>query len=266
MSESERTMKRILWWGIAACAIVPGVVLAGMAIADHARAYSAYQRFDQLPLEQRVEQLHQIGYRRDWRLAGLVLRMLDKPLTREDLGAAGYAAMRLGDLELLPILQARADEAPDDPTRAAMITYAARLSDSDARLSDWLSRGVASSEPWRQVGSAAGLMHIGRVEAGGLLIAAARSNDAEIAGYAMRELAWAAAPMASAIGRPIAWLDSETLPTDSASIDQLEQFWREHVTTKLLNDVLARLTLRDRDWVEMGRLIHARDRVANLMN
>lgn len=258
-------MKRILWWGLAACAIVPGVVLAGITIADHARAYSVFQRFDKLAPEQRIGQLQQVGYRRDWRLGGLVRRTLEKPSTREELQAAGYAAMRLADPEFLPVLQARADEGPDDYTRALLITYAARLSDRDARLSDWLDKNVQSSQPWQRVGSAAGLMYLGRLEAGELLITAARGTDADIAGFAMRELAWTAGPMAQAIGRPMAWLDSDPLPTDAGSIDQLDQFWRECATTKLLNDVLARLMLRDRDWAEMGRLIHARDRVAKLM-
>lgn len=258
-------MQRILWWSLAACTIVPGVVMAGLAVADHARAYAAHRKFADMPSARRVELLYHIGAERDWRLADLVRRMLEDSTHREELQAAGYAAMRLTDLDLLPLVRKRADEAPDDYTRAMLITHAARLSNRDTRLVDWLEPLARSDQPWQRAGAAAGLLYLGRVEAGPLLLAAARGSDPDIAGFAVRELAWATGPMAQAVGRPIAGLDAETPPADADSLNRIEQFWRDHATITLLNDVLRRLTVRDPEWAEMNRLINARDRVAKFM-
>jgi hypothetical protein len=263
--ESERIMKRMLAWGLGACILLPGVVLAGKAVADHARTYAVHKRFGGMTAPQRVKTLHQIGADRDWRLAGLVRETLETPGSREELQAAGYAAMRLGYAEFLPILQAQADAAPDDPTRATLITYAARMSDRDTRLCGWLTEAAGSEEAWRRVGAAAGLLYLGRAESGPLLLAAARSGDTELAGFAWRELAWATGPMAQAIGRPMSRLQLDALPTEPAGFDEVDEFWREHVSVTLLNDIVRRLTIRDPGWTEMGRLIHARNRVAKLM-
>jgi len=265
MNDSERLMKRLLTWGLGACIVVPGVVLAGMAVVDHARAYALDQRFATLTPEQRVDRLYQVGYKRDWRLAARVRETLETTQHREELQAAGYAAMRLGDAEALAGLQQRVDDSPDDAVRATLILYAARLADRDARVGDWLEAGTRSEQPWRQVGSAAGLLYLGRVEAAPLLLTAIRGADPEIARFAWRELSWATGPMAQAIGRPMQWIAPDKPPTDPALLDGVEQFWRDHVTLTLLNDVVRRLTLRDPDWAEMGRLLHARDRVAKLL-
>ncbi|HON67990.1 MAG TPA: hypothetical protein PLS23_15995, partial [Phycisphaerae bacterium] len=58
---------------------------------------------------------------------------------------------------------------------------------------------------------------------------------------------------------------TDALPAEPAQFDDVEQFWRDRVTVTLLNDVVRRLTVRDPSWTEMGRLIHARNRVARLM-
>jgi len=263
--ESERIMKRMLLWGLGACIILPGVVMAGKAIADHARTYAVYKRFGSMAAPERVKTLHRIGAERDWRLAELVRQTLDAPGSREELEAAGYAAMRLGDAEFLPMLQARADAGPDDSVRATLMMYAARMSDRDTRLCDWFDEAARSEEPWRRIGAATGLLHLGRLEAGPLLLAAVRGSDAEMAAFAWRSLAWVTGPMGQAIGQPMNWLQTDALPTEPAQFDEVEQFWRDRVTVTLLNDVVRRLTVRDPSWTEMGRLIHARNRVARLM-
>ncbi len=265
MIESERLMKRILWWGLATCVILPGVVMAGIAIADHARAYSAFRAYGDLSPAQRVDRLQRVGYKRDWRLEGLVRQSLETATDRDELQAAGYAAMRLGNADLLPLLRKRIDEGPGDATAAMLITYAARLSNRDTRLCEWLEPGASSDQPWLRAGCAAGLMHLGRVEAGPMLLAVARDPNPDIAGFALRELTWATRPMAQAIGGPIAGLDADPIPPDASMLAAMDAFWKEHVTVALLNDVLRRLTVRDPDWAEMGRLIHARDRVAKIL-
>lgn len=265
MIESERLMKRILWWGLAACVVLPGVVLAAITIADHARTYAVSRSFAGLSPEQRAERFYRVGRERDWRLAGLVRQSLHTATDRDELQAAGYAALRLEDLDFLPLLRRRAEEGPDDPVRAMLITYAARLSNRDTRLCEWLEPGAHSDQPWLRVGCAAGLMQLGRIEAGPMLLAAARDPNRDVAGFALRELAWTTRPMAQAIGRPFATLEADPIPADAALLASLDAFWKEHVTVTLLNDVLRRLTVRDPDWVEMGRLIHARDRVAKIM-
>lgn len=265
MNASEQLIKRLLTWGLGLCIVLPGMVLGGTAVADHVRAYLVCRRYAEMTSKQRVDRLHRVGYRRDFRLAGLVREVLESTEKLDELQAAAYAAMRLGDSDLLPLLQRRADELPDTPTQAMLIAYTARLSNRDTRLTAWFEDGVESGEPWRRVGSSAGLLHLGRTEAGPLLVAAARDENSDIAAFAWRELAWATGPMAVAIGRPLAELDAKNPPLDAEAIERVDRFWQDHVTVTLLNDVLRRLTIRDSDWVEMGRLIHARDRVAKLM-
>lgn len=265
MVESERIMRRIAWWGLAACIVVPGVVMAGLAVADHVRAYGVHRKFARLEPAARVKCLNMIAADRDWRLAGLVRQTLEGEAEREELQAAGYAAMRLGDLALLPLIRKRADEGPDDYTRAMLITYAARLSNRDLRLVDWLEPQTRSAEPWQRAGSAAGLLHLGRIEAGPLLMAAVREGNADIAGFVLREWRWMASPMGQAIGQPMPWLDEDPVVADNAQLDQLDRFWQKHATVTLLNDVLRRLTVRDPEWTEMNRLIRARDHVAKFM-
>jgi hypothetical protein len=71
--------------------------------------------------------------------------------------------------------------------------------------------------------------------------------------------------MAQAVGQPFDWVAADPLPIDDRSIGELTAFWQRHATVGLLNDVLQRSQNRDPDWVEMGRLIHARDRVARYL-
>jgi len=266
MNESEQRTKRILFWGISACVILPGVVLAGLAIADHVRTYRIYRGWGDMPLDQRVDHLYQVGYRRDGRLGGLVEQILETTQDRQELHAAGYAAMRLGGPDFVSLLRRRAEEKPDDSTRASLIAYAAAASDRDPRLYDWLAEGARCDEPFRRVGSAVGLMRLGRVEAGPLLVEIIREGKPDLTGFAMRELAWITGPMAQAVGKPMVWLEKDAPPADAPAVDQIEQFWQDYVTVSLLNDTLGRLTTRDPEWAEMGRLIHARDQVAKWLD
>ena len=258
MASSERLMKRILGWAIGVCIIVPAVAVSAVTIFDHVRTWQVCSRFGKLSPHEQLHWLQKASAKRDRRLLEPVRATLQSSKDRDMLQTAGSAAIRMGAVELMPLLQKRADEGPDDLQRAGLIIDAARLSDRDLRLLDWLTQGTRSEEPWRRAGSAVGLMHIGRLEAGPLLIGLARNGPEATRSFALQELAWIVRPMSEAVGQPLSFSGSDT----AASIDGAEQFWHRYVTVSLLNDVLCRLTLRDPDWVEMGRLIHARDRVA----
>jgi hypothetical protein len=258
MASSERLMKRILAWGIVACLVVPAVVLSAGALIDQIHTWQACSRFDKLASRDQLRLLQKAASERDHRLAGIVRKTLETTSDRVLLEAAGFAAMRMETVDTLPLLQKRADEGPDDPQRAQLVIYAARLSDRDLRLIEWLRQGTQSNEPWRRVGAAVGLLNVGQTEAGPLLIQMVRTSPAAVSGFALHHLRWVVGPMSEAVGRPISF------PQDNpaASVDAVERFWRDSVTIKLLNDVLLRLTVRDPDWAEIGRLIHARNRVA----
>ena len=258
-------MKPLLGWGLGVCLLIPGLVVAGAAIGDRVRVSRLADGFARLSPDERAERLHQIGYRREYRLLNLVRQAVDQAEHRGELQAAGYAAMRLGDTDSVPRLLARAQAGPDDAVRADLFLYAVKLSARDARLVDPLSRDAAGSEPWCRAGASAGLLQIGRTEGGTQLLQLVREAPPEIRAYAMREFCGVAGPMAQTVGHPFDWVASDPIPINDRSIGELTAFWERYATVGLLNDVLQRLQSRDPDWVEMGRLIHARDRVARYL-
>jgi hypothetical protein len=174
---------------------------------------------------------------------------------------AGYAAMRFRDTRHLTLLRRRADEGPDDAVRAKLILYAAQLSGRDVRLIDWLEAGVNASEPWRQVGSAAGLLALGQPAGGRELIELASRSEHPARAMALLELQRIVNPMTEAVGQPVAWPKPGQEPAQSLWID-LRRFWDEWGTVRLLNDVLSQRYAISPEWYELKRLLHARDKVA----
>lgn len=262
MATSERIIKKILGWSIGICIVGPAVGVSGVVAVDHLLTRQVCGRFASTPPAEQLRWLQKAGTKRDRRFVEVVRTTLQSSSDRVLLEAAGYAAMRIDAVELLPLIQQRADEGPDDVQRAQLIISAARLSGRDIRLYDWLKLGVQSDEPWRRVGSTISLLHIGRPEAGPLLVKIVREGPAQTRSMAMHNLAWITRPIGQAVGQPMSWLDASPPPTDSASLDRIDQFWQKCVTANLFNDVIRRLTSQDPDWAEMGRLIHARDKVA----
>lgn len=262
MAVSERIIKKILIWVLGICFVGPAVAISAVVLIDYLKVQQSCSRFEALSSEKQLHWLRWAGSNRDRRFTNAIRRTLQDSDDRVLLEAAGYAAMRIGASELLPLMRKRADEGPDDIQRAQLINYAGQVSNRDARLYDWLMAGVESAEPWRRVGSAIGLLHIGRTESGPLLSGIVREGPDETRALAMHNLAWIARPLGQAIGKPMPFLDVKPPPADSATLDQIDNFWTSHVTLSLLNDVLSRLTNRDPDWAEMNRLIHARDKIA----
>jgi len=239
------------------------VVLAAvtLVLADqlHLRGWRAEVR-DSNPVV-RTQTLYTVGSERESRLVEDVHTVLMNEQDREALGAAGYATMRMGDPRGVELLCRRADEAPDDHVRAKLIMFAARLSNRNAQLEEWLVRGTQTSQPWQRAGSAAGLLLIGDLEGGRILLDVARGPDPLIRGFAIEKLRWIEGPMAETIGRPIRdWPAPQTCP--DARWESLLTFWEEHATEGLLKDLLTRLSRSDSTWFELDRLIHARHRAA----
>ncbi len=110
----------------------------------------------------RVKALSHFADHRDARVSSVLAEVLVEESDPAALDMAGCTAMRIEDTALLDTLKRRASEAPDNGTRAKLIMYTARLSRRDVRLIPWLEAGVgADQEPWRQFGSAAGLLYVG---------------------------------------------------------------------------------------------------------
>jgi len=247
--------------------ILTVVALAGLAVvvavvAD--RAILVYCRMNlrsQDPARRR-RGLEHISFYHEARAMPELLSVLATEQDRGLLELAGRATMRTGDPSGVATLRRRADEGPDDAVHANLIYCAARLSDRDLRLLDWLAAGAQSAEPWRRAGSAAGLLELGQPVGGLLLIECAGDTDPAIRGFALEQLRRTAGPVTEAIGQPITWPGQTTQPSDETLLAHAQTVWQRCVTVQLLNDVLNRLRYRDPDWYELGRLAHARERFA----
>ncbi len=202
-----------------------------------------------------------LGYVRDERAARAVEAVLERIEHEDDpdlVELAGYTAMRIRDLRGVAPLMRRADREPDSPLKARLMVYAARLSDGDYRLVPWLRATLTSAGPWGRVGSAAGLLQLGRPEGADTLLALAAEVPPEPREFAFGELRGVTQRMAQTVGFAIAF-DS---PERESVWAQLRGFWKQYGRTALLCDALARVDHVSPDWREVERLLHARERVA----
>jgi len=254
----RRGRKRI---GLLALSL-PGLVVTAVVIGDQVRVHLWRAAIGNADAAVRTRALYEVAAQRERRAADAVFAVLETEQDRAVLEAAGYAAMRIGDPRGVPLLQRRAEESPDDYVRAQLTVYACRLSGRDVRLIDWLTPGLDSPEPWRRVGSAVGLLELGRLRGGCRLIDMTPELEPQTRGYAIRELRRVAEPMAETVGWPHDWSPDGEGRLDDAKRADLRKFWKRHATITLLNDVLTRLERRSRKWHEVDRLLHARDRVA----
>jgi hypothetical protein len=72
--------------------------------------------------------------------------------------------------------------------------------------------------------------------------------------------------MSQAVGQPIDWPapDESDRMTD-AFWNEVQTFWDAYATPRLIEDILARRLVEDSDWYEIGRLIHAREKAAKVL-
>ncbi len=189
--------------------------------------------------------------------------------------AAAYAAAKIGDPEAVEPILARAEQTPDGPGLAKLIAYAARASQRDLALRDRLISGLTPREPWRMVGSAMGLLELGRPEGVSLFVEQRDALPAEARSFALKEFMRFARPMAEAVGGDTAhWTAGPSdrdrvapAPVDEAiQWQELALFWRSRVDPRLLNDILDRLYVRDWRWAEVKRLLHARDKIDRIIH
>ena len=264
MEKGEPTARRLFRWpamilGVAALIGVGVIAADRIRVAGLARQVASGDRAAQL------KALSAIAAEREARAADEVLGCLESAQDRSVVETAGYAAMRIRDPRGIEILRCRADQGPDDLTRAQLYLFAARLSNRDQRLVAWLKEGASAAEPWRALGCSLGLMYLGRPEGGLQAIGQASTGDDQLRSFALRELRRLGRPMAEAIGRPSAWPVGEP-PAGDAAWEGLARFWECYATPRLLDDLIRRVELYDPEWTEMGRLIQARNRVAKLLN
>ncbi len=260
MSPEPLSARRILFRIIAAVVVAAGLGVAVYAAADQINLRFLEHRALHGDVPQQIAALQKLGAERDHRAAEVIHRVLAEAQDRRVLEAAGYAAMRIRDRRGLAILQARAQEGPDDAVRGRLYHHAARLADGDLRLVAWLRAAAGSDEPWRRVGGAAGLLELGRTEAVGLLTELARGPDPAVGAFAYEILSGLIQPALETVGRPLTWPASADR-ADAAFWDALAATWSEVGDGRLLGDVIARLRHRHPDWTELMRLVNARDHV-----
>jgi len=266
MYSSQSTGKK---WSLRVPLVLAGLVglavLAGAAI-DQVQLRVCMANLRSRDPAVREKAIKHVSRTHEARAMPALLEVLETEQDRRLLEMAGHATMRTYDPSGVALLQRRADEGPDDVTRAKLICDAARLSDRDLRLVDWLMTGTESTELWRRAGSAAGMLELGQPVGGLLLIELAGERNANVRAFAVEHLRRTAGPVTEAIGQPIAWPENASEPLDRAFLDHARSIWQQHVTVRVLNDVLNRLRYKDPDWYEIGRLLHARERFARLLN
>ena len=251
---------------IAALIILAGLGIAAAVVADQIRLRLQLADCRDPSPEVRIKALTKFAQERDPRASRVLPEILEKETDPAVLEIAGYTAMRIKDTNLLDVLQRRASQGPDDSVRAKLILYAARLSNRDVRLIPWLEAGVqADGEPWRQAASAAGLLQVGEPRGGLALIALARRPDAPARTLARNELDALVGPMTETVGWPITWPAADQEP-DAEFWASLNTFWEQYGTARLLDDVLTRRFSWDPRVYELNRLIHARQKVAQLFD
>ena len=261
MSEQPKPPRRRASWIVAVVVILVGLGVSMFAVVDQVVLRLRLAACLNPDSAVRIRALSHFADNRDARVSDTLAGLLERENNRAVLEMAGCTAMRIEDVALLDTLQRRASQEPDDPVRAKLILYTARLSRRDVRLIPWLKAGVmADQEPWRQVASAAGLLYLGEPCGGPALIALARPPDHPAHAFALGELNGLVRPMTEAVGWPITWPMAGGEP-ETAFWDNLDEFWKTHGSARLLNDMLTRRFLRDPRWIELGRLIHARDKV-----
>lgn len=261
MNKQQKATKRWKKRVILAVIALPVVIVAVVAMADQINLRLQMMAVHSEDHKTRADALRILALKRETRASDVVAEVLEHEQNREVLEWAGYAAVRIRDTDNLELLQRRANEEPDDAVRAKLIIFTAQLSSRDVRLKDWLEAGVNSPEPWRQMGSAAGLLALGQPTGGRILIDLASQSEHPAHKIALDELRRTAGPMAEAVGQPIAWPKPRQEPAQNFWTD-LRRFWDEWGTARLLNDVLSQRYALSADWYELGRLLHARDKVA----
>lgn len=216
--------------------------------------------------QRRESAIQAVADEREARAFEAVLDAFRRETNRTLLEKAGYALMRMGDRRGIEPLRRRADEGPDDWIRAKLIIYTARLADRDFRLIPWLKEGVRSPEPWRRVGSAIGLLELGRAEVGRTLAEWLPTLTPELRQFALKEFRKRIGePMIQAAGVSLDWEGLEDAPAEDPRWTQLENFWQARASARLLNDVLTRQDQIDPDRHLMKRLLHARERAERLL-
>lgn len=258
---------KITWvgWAVVILVIVPGLGVSVAAVADQLALRARLARVQDTDPAVRAHAMFMLGNERDLRGADAVLAQLGREENRSALENGAYAAMRLRDMRAMDLLRHRIDNGPDDATRTRLLIFTARLSRRDARLADWLWEGVASGEPWRQVGSAAGLLELGMPAGGPALIELSHTLSGGARDVAADQLRQYTEPMMTTIGYAFDWPDDwpTALPAVEATFwTNLRRFYTQHGTFRLLNDVLSRQHGWDPDWYQLHRLIRARDKVA----
>lgn len=247
---------------IGVLAVLVGISLAVAAAASPAQSAVASSRLRSSDPKTRKRGLTYVRDERAARCADDVMALLQRETDSNLAELAAYALLRTREVRGVAVLQQQADARPDSDLKARMIYYAARLSNGDYRLLDWLQRGAASGEPWRATGSCIGLLQLGRVEGGASLLTLRERLPEPARNYALEEFHRVVGPMSQAVGQPIDWPAQVTPEARQKLWAQIAEFWPRFATTPLLADALMRLERTDVDWHEVDRVMHARERVS----
>jgi hypothetical protein len=137
-----------------------------------------------------------------------------------------------------------------------MVIYAARLGGKQAL--PWLRQLGDDPNSEFAPGAVIGRLELGDRSADHALLEYLTGRDPARRAFAATWMTRWMRVMSESIGRPIDLPSKPEKGVTDAQAKAMATWWRDHVTDKLLTDVIARMTRRDLDRRELARLMGAR--------
>lgn len=224
------------------------------------RSRRAYAQSDAAGRKELLWGLHKIGGPSAAELASAALRTEKDPHVRE---AAAYALQRMQARDYYEQLRDAAINEPPAEVQAKMAFYAARLGGQQAM--PWLTEVSNLSRSWLALGAALGRIQLGDLSADQVVFRYLLGpNESMRAFAAVRVTAWIAV-MSEAIGKPVSLPDHPSRGVTVEQANRLADWWRRHVTPRILRDNVVWEKGRDPRWHRARKLMGARGKAIQFL-
>ncbi len=255
-------------WGIVGlgAVVVLLVVGIGRAVWTNSDAYrtrqliEAYQRGDLVARQKALWSLGSIGGERAVEFASRALRTTRDRDIRE---AAGFALQKMQAREHYELVRSSAMAEPPSAVQTKLVVYAARLGGEGAM--PWL-REIGNGPPsWLALGAGLGRLELGDLEADPIVFRCVKGSDKGIRAFAANRIARWIEIMAEAIGQSVQLPDPPVRDLTPEQADRMIDWWRRHVTRRLLVDNVVWQKSGDPKWRRVARLMSARGKAIRFL-
>jgi hypothetical protein len=175
--------------------------------------------------------------------------------------AAARSAMKLGDVEALAAIREAVEKWPADEWTARMLVSYAQLGGPSEANRAFVERCGASGNFYLRVGAA--MARIEWYDPAGMdrLFALALEAPDEAGPFVCNRIQWYFSPALHLIG---GWVDMAE-PWNAERISGMQRWWAANGSERLLAGSLKFRQRPDADTYQIQRLIHARERVAEML-